>query len=71
MIHLETATKYYNISITRDLFDDLLVVCDYGSKITRFSYRKNIHVASMAEANKTIDKIIKIRAKHGYLEVGS
>tara|TARA_B110000977_G_scaffold196927_1_gene278323 strand:- start:31 stop:240 length:210 start_codon:yes stop_codon:yes gene_type:complete len=66
MIHLETNTKYYHISIIRDLFDDLLVVCDYGSKITKFSYRKNIHVASMAEANKTIDRIVKIRIEHKY-----
>jgi hypothetical protein len=66
MVHLETDAKYYHISIIRDLFDDLLVVCDYGSKFTRFAHRKNIHVASMAEANSVIDKILKIREKHGY-----
>lgn len=66
MISLETDTKYYNISIMRDLFNDLLVVCDYGSKHTRFSHRKNIHVASIAEANSIIDKILKIRERHNY-----
>ena len=69
MISLETATKYYNISIVKDLLSDLLVVCDYGSKLTKFSHRKNIHVASMAEANKIIDKILYIREKHGYSKV--
>ena len=61
MISLETDTKYYNIEIMRDLFDDLLVVCDYRSKNTKFSHRKNILVSSMAEANIVIDKILKIR----------
>ena len=67
MILLETDTKYYNISIVRDLFDDLLVVCDYGSKLTKFSHRKNIHVTSMAEANLVINKIIKVRERHSYV----
>ncbi|WP_211276372.1 hypothetical protein [Francisella halioticida] len=63
---METDTKYYNISIINDLFNDILVVCDYGSKITKLSHRKNINVASMAEANKIIDKLITIRENHGY-----
>ncbi|KEI34595.1 hypothetical protein FRA_50c14650 [Francisella sp. W12-1067] len=66
MISLETETKYYNITILRDLFNDLLVVCDYGSKLTRFSHRKSIHVASIAEANSVINKIVNIRIKRGY-----
>lgn len=69
MIALETDTKYYNISIVRDLFDDLLVVCDYGSKKTKFSHRRNVQVASMAEANSVIDKLLKIREKHNYRRV--
>ena len=64
MILLETLTKYYHISIMWDIFHDLLVVCDYSSNKTRFSYSENIHVASMAETNRTIDKIIQIRATH-------
>lgn len=69
MISFETDTKYYNISVMRDLFNDLLVVCDYGSKRTKFSHRKNIQVASQAEANQIIDKLVNIRTKHGYQEV--
>lgn len=69
MISLETVSKYYNISIIRDLFNDLLVVCDYGSKFTRFAHRKNIHVASIQEANKIINKILIIRERHGYVVV--
>ena len=65
---METDTKYYNISIIQDLFDDILVVCDYGSKLTKFSHRKNIYVASIAEANQIIDKILIIRERHGYTE---
>lgn len=69
MFSLETDTKYYNISIITDLFGDLLVVCDYGSKRTKFAHRKNIHVSSMAEANKIIDRLIKLRERHGYIKV--
>jgi len=69
MISLETDTKYYNIEIMRDLFGDLLVVCDYGSKNTKFSHRKNIHFSSIAEANLVIDKILKIRKKHHYRRI--
>ena len=68
-ICLETDTKYYNISIMRDLFNDLLVVCDYGSKLTKFSHRKNIHATSTAEANSMIDKIINVRIRHGYTQM--
>jgi len=69
MISLETDSKYYNISIIRDLFNDLLVVCDYGSKLTRFAHRKNIHVASMQEADNIIYKTLVTREKHGYTVV--
>ena len=53
---------------TYDLLGDLLVVCDYGSKLTKFVHRKNIHVSSMDEANKMIDRIIRIRERHGYIK---
>ena len=42
---------------------------NYGSKNTKFSHRKNIHVSSMAEANLVIDKILKIREKHHYRKI--
>ncbi|OIN82962.1 hypothetical protein [Francisella sp. TX07-6608] len=69
MIELETDTKFYHISIIEDLLGDLLVVCDYGSKLTKFVRRKNIHVASMSEATAVIDRIAKVRGRHGYVKV--
>ena len=68
MIQLETDTKFYRITTIYDLLGDLLVVCDYDSKLTKFVHRKNIHVSSMDEANKMIDRIIRIRERHGYIK---
>ena len=69
MIQLETDTKFYSITTIYDLLGDLLVVCDYGSKLTKFTHRKNIYVTSIAEANIVINKIMKIRNRHGYIRI--
>ena len=57
-------TKFYRITTIYDLLGDLLVVYDYGSKLTKFVHRKNIYVSLMDEANKTIDRIIRIKERH-------
>ena len=44
---LETDAKYYEISILKDLLNDLVLVCYYGSKRTKFAQRKNILIDSV------------------------
>ncbi len=65
-IRFETADRYYLIDCYRDMLDDIVVVCTYGSKHSKSSYRKIIHVDSVSVAEDTIAKIAKVRYRHGY-----
>jgi len=63
---LETQFKYYAISITEDLFQEMVLICDYGSKRTRFSQRKTILIESLQSGIAMAQKIIKKRKTRGY-----
>ena len=63
---LETDTKYYEISILKDLLNNLVLVCHYGSKLTKFSQRKNILIDSVEAVLKLAEKNIKLRKQHKY-----
>lgn len=65
-IRMETDTKYYVAHLMRDLFDDLVLVCDYGSKTSKHAHRITRPVASESEAESLCEKIIKTRYNHGY-----
>lgn len=67
LAQLETDTKFYQLSIVKDLLQDLLLVCDYGSKYTHFRQRKNILINSVEEGITKAHKIIKKRYAHGYM----
>ena len=66
---LETDTKYYEISILKDLLNDLVLVCYYGSKRTKFFQRKNIVIDSVEAGLKLAEKNIKLRKRHKYKAV--
>ena len=66
---LETDTKYYEISILKDLLNDLVLVCYYGSKRTKFFQRKNIVIDSVEAGLKLAEKNIKLRKRHKYKTV--
>ena len=66
---LETDTKYYEISILKDLLNDLVLVCYYGSKRTKFFQRKNIVIDSVEAGLKLAEKNIKLRKRHKYQAV--
>ena len=63
---LETDNKYYEISIVKDLLQDTVLVCYYGSKRTRFSRCKNIVIDSIDQGLKLAAKNITLRERHGY-----
>jgi hypothetical protein len=65
-IRFETTDRYYLIDCYRDMLDDIVVVCTYGSKYSKSYYRKIIHVDSVNVAKDTIAKIAKVRYRHGY-----
>ena len=66
---LETDTKYYEISILKDLLNNLVLVYHYGSKRTKFSQRKNILIDSVEAGLKLAEKNIKLRKRHKYKAV--
>ena len=66
---LETDTKYYEISILKDLLNGLVLVCYYGSKRTKFSQRKNIVIDSVEAGLKLAEENIKLRKRHKYKAV--
>ena len=66
---LETDTKYYEISILKDLLNNLVLVYHYGSKRTNFSQRKNILIDSVEAGLKLAEKNIKLRKRHKYQAV--
>ena len=68
-MRFETDRRYYNVTCYRDIFDDLVVVCDYGSKHTRSAHRKIIKVESRIQAQDAIDRIEKVRYRHGYKRI--
>jgi len=65
-IHLVTDSKYYDISVSYDLLGDLVVVSDYGSRISNHHHRLTKKVDSMEEATKEVKRIVKVRLRHGY-----
>ena len=48
------------------MFDDWVVVCDYGSKTTRAGQRKIIALPDRQAALKRADEISNVRYRHGY-----
>lgn len=65
-IHLVTDSKYYDISVSYDLLGDLVVVSDYGSRISNHHHRLTKKVESMDDATKEVKRILNVRLKHGY-----
>lgn len=67
MLHrLETRERYYLIDIHRDLLDDIVIYCAWGSKFTQQGNRRLIKVETWRDGLKMIDGIIKRRYQHGY-----
>lgn len=63
---LETQSKYYAISIIEDLLQDTVLVCNYGSKRTRFEQHRTILIESLSSGIAMAQKIIKKRKSRGY-----
>ena len=61
-----TNDRFYEINVYQDMFDDWVVVCDYGSRTTRAGQRKIIALPDKQSALKRADKITNVRYRHGY-----
>ena len=65
-MHLVTDSKYYYISVSYDLLGDLVVVSDYGSRISNHHHRLTKKMDSIDDATKEVKRILNVRLKHGY-----
>ena len=61
-----TDDRFYEINVYQDMFDDWVVVCDYGSRKTRTGQRKIIAMADKKSALKRADEVANVRYRHGY-----
>jgi hypothetical protein len=65
MLRFETDSKYYAIDLIHDLLGDLVVVCHYGGLHSNLSHNRNYFVADKGEAMCLMQKIAKVRYRHG------
>jgi len=62
--------RYYLISAPQlDLFGDNVVVTRRGSTYSRLGGCKTYFGADLAELNRVITQIVKVRTRHGYREL--
>ena len=59
--------RYYSAEIITDLLGDLIIHIVHGGRFNQRYTVRNIPVTSMADANKKLAALHKIRIKHGYL----
>lgn len=67
--HMETDYKYYVLRITKDLLNDVVLVCNYGSKHNRYANQQIIGIESLQQGCKVALQKIKLRYQHGYKAV--
>ena len=65
----ETATRYYVLCCTTDLWGQLLVSRYWGGKDSRRGNHRHDVVANVEEATQHVMAIAQQRRQHGYLEV--
>lgn len=64
-----TNDRFYEINVYQDIFDDWVVVCDYGSRTTRAGQRKIIALPDRQAALQRAIEIADVRYRHGYERV--
>ncbi len=63
----QTATRYYQVKLQRDLFGGLALVCSWGGLRSRQSQQKRIPCADLETARKLVRQIGRQRRRHGYV----
>lgn len=61
-----TQTRFYQVSLQKDLFGDLSVLCVWGSRSSRHGRHKLIPCSNIGEARKAVRAIAKTRRRHNY-----
>jgi len=64
-----TKNKFYKINISRNLLNQWIIVCWWGSLITKRGNNKKTLAKNYEEAYNFLKLISKRRIAHGYIEV--
>ncbi|MBY6195546.1 WGR domain-containing protein [Marinobacter hydrocarbonoclasticus] len=62
----ETQNRFYRVTVQKDLFGGLAVLCVWGSKTSRHGRSKLIPCSDLSEVRSTVRKISRIRRQHRY-----
>lgn len=65
----ESETRYYAVSIDRDLLGDLVLVRYNGGKRSRFGAMRTTFLPSIEDGQREIERIAKRRRQRRYVEV--
>lgn len=62
----ETPTRFYRVTVQKDLFGGLSVLCVWGSKTSRHGNHKSVPCEGIAEVRAVVRKIARTRRRHRY-----
>lgn len=65
----ESETRYYAVSIERDLLGDLVLVRYNGGKRSRLGAMRTTFLASIEDGQREIERIAKRRRQRRYVDV--
>jgi predicted DNA-binding WGR domain protein len=68
-VRWETASRYYEVRLERDLLDDWVLLVARGGRWSRLGALQTIFVLDEAEGLRKIEKLHKVRRRRGYVEV--
>lgn len=66
VLRWETPTRFYRVTVQKDLFGGLSVLCVWGSKRSRHGRSKLIPCSNVEEVRLAIRHIARIRRQHQY-----
>ena len=70
-VRWETDTKYYEVRLVQDLFDDWVLMVAHGGKQSRLGALRTIYVVSEEQGRRKIEMLKKVKTRHGYVRVST
>ena len=68
-VRWETDSRYYDVRLVQDLFNDWVLIVSRGAKRNRLGALRTIFVSSEEEGLKKIQTLEKVRTRRGYVRV--
>lgn len=66
MVRWESDTRYCSATFGHDLLGDLVVTTTHGGKRNRIGGAKRYVMANLAEVEKLLQRLYKVRLRHDY-----